>query len=222
MALLYQFALSAPSRALRLQMAEYGIEFQMQDKMPWQRDEGFLAMNPAGHLPVLQLPQRVILCGLRAASEYIEDTHEGAYLLGDTPLLRAEVRRLLDWFDLKFDREVLRPIVNERVIKRFQAGEAVSSQTIRAASSNAQIHMKYLNWITAQQSWLAGDRLSLADLLAAANLSVLDYFGDVDWDRYSDVKSWYMKIKSRPSFQPLLGDQLAGMLPSAQYTKIDF
>lgn len=222
MALLYHFALSAQSRALRLQLSEYGIEFQMQDKVPWERDEGFLAMNPAGHLPVLQLPQRVVLCGLRSASEYLEDTHQGAYLLGDTPNSRAEIRRLLDWFEIKFDREVLSPIMRERVIKRFQSGEAASSQTIRAASNNVQMHLKYLNWLTAHNSWLAGERVSLADLLAAANLSVLDYFGDVDWDRYAEVKSWYMKIKSRPSFQPLLADQLAGLLPSAHYTKIDF
>jgi len=222
MNLLHHFVLSAPSRALRLQMAEYKMEFQLQDKLPWQRDESFLMMNPSGSVPVLQCPQRRILCGFRAASEYIEETEENTYLLGSDAIVRADVRRLLDWFELKFDREVLRPIVNERVIKRFHSGEAVSSQTIRSASMNAQVHMKYLEYLTSEQNWLTGSDLTLADLMAAANLSVLDYFGDIDWARYEHVKGWYMKLKSRPSFQPLLGDQLAGLTPSSHYTKIDF
>lgn len=222
MNILYHFVLSAPARALRLQLSEYGIAFQLQDRLPWQRDEAFLALNPAGTLPVLQMPQRVILCGLRSASEYIEDTHEGAFLLGKNAGERAEIRRLLDWFETKFEREVLRPLVGERVIKRFESGEAASSQLIRSASMNASVHLGYINFLTEQRSWLAGDHLSLADLLAAANLSVLDYFGDVDWDRYGEVKSWYMRLKSRPSFQPLLADLLPGLTPARHYTKIDF
>lgn len=222
MNLLHHFVLSAPSRALRLQMAEYKIEFQLQDKLPWQRDEAFLLMNPSGSLPVLQGPQKLVLCGFRSASEYIEETQDGSYLIGADAFARADVRRLCDWFEVKFNREVLRPLVTERVIKRFQSGEAASSQIIRSATMNAQMHMKYLDYLTAEQSWLTGNRISLADLIAASSLSVLDYFGDVDWARYEHVKSWYMKLKSRPSFQPLLGDQLPGLSPSTHYAKIDF
>ena len=64
--------------------------------------------------------------------------------------------------------------------------------------------------------------MTLADLVAAAHLSVLDYFGDIDWDRCREAKMWYMKLKSRPSFRPLLSDIVVGMPPSAHYSELEF
>ena len=51
---------------------------------------------------------------------------------------------------------------------------------------------------------------------------MLDYFGDVDWNKYRDLKSWYMKMKSRPSFRQLLADRLSGMPPAQDYAQLDF
>ena len=59
--------------------------------------------------------------------------------------------------------------------------------------------MGYIDWLAVQHPWLAGPDMTLADLVAAAHLSVLDYFGDVDWDRSQEAKM-YMKLKSRPVF----------------------
>jgi glutathione S-transferase len=64
--------------------------------------------------------------------------------------------------------------------------------------------------------------MSLCDLAAAAHLSVLDYFGDVNWTKHTDAKMWYMKLKSRPSFRPLLADVLVGMPPASTYSALDF
>jgi glutathione S-transferase len=64
--------------------------------------------------------------------------------------------------------------------------------------------------------------MSLADLSAAAHLSVTDYFGDIDWDRHPEARLWYAKIKSRPSFRDLLEDVVAGLAPSQHYTDLDF
>ncbi|MDG1029407.1 MAG: glutathione S-transferase family protein, partial [Alphaproteobacteria bacterium] len=55
-----------------------------------------------------------------------------------------------------------------------------------------------------------------------AHLSVLDYFGDVNWDKHTDAKMWYMKLKSRPSFRPLLADILVSMPPASGYSALDF
>ncbi|MDP4725424.1 MAG: glutathione S-transferase family protein, partial [Alphaproteobacteria bacterium] len=62
----------------------------------------------------------------------------------------------------------------------------------------------------------------LADLAAAAHLSVVDYLGDVPWDKHENAKSWYARIKSRPSFRALLHDRLPGITPSATYGDLDF
>ena len=72
------------------------------------------------------------------------------------------------------------------------------------------------------RDWLAGRRLSLADFAAAAHLSVIDYFGDVPWRDFPAVKTWYMKLKSRPCFRPLLADRWPGLAPAQHYDDLDF
>ena len=69
---------------------------------------------------------------------------------------------------------------------------------------------------------LAGDRLTYADLSAAAHLSTVDYLGDVPWDEDETAKTWYARIKSRPAFRTLLGETLAGLAPSPSYANLDF
>ena len=64
--------------------------------------------------------------------------------------------------------------------------------------------------------------LNLADLAAAAHLSVLDFLGDIDWSRHPEAKSWYAKMKSRPSFRDLLGDHVVGIKPPEHYSNLDF
>ena len=79
-----------------------------------------------------------------------------------------------------------------------------------------------MTWLLDQRRWLAGNEMTLADFAAAAHLSALDYISDVDWNRSQNVKDWYAKIKSRPSFRSLLADQVPGFPPSAHYTDLDF
>ena len=220
--LLHHFPLSPASRLIRLQLAEYKFEFELVQRLPWKRDEEFLAINPAGSLPVFQYDDTVIICGARAISEWIEETRADSRLLSGSSVQRAEIRRLLDWFEDKFYYEVGLPLLHERVIKRFESGLGVSSVNIRTALANAQVHLGYLNWLTEQNSWLVGSQLTLADFSAAAQISVLDYFGDVQWDKYPAAASWYMKIKSRPCFRALLSDQLTGVVPSPHYAILDF
>ena len=64
--------------------------------------------------------------------------------------------------------------------------------------------------------------MSLGDMTAAAHLSVIDYIGEAPWDSFKNVRTWYMKIKSRPCFRPLLGDRMPGLPPSAHYHDLDF
>jgi glutathione S-transferase len=82
--------------------------------------------------------------------------------------------------------------------------------------------MAYLESLLSARDWLAGRRRSLADFAAAAYLSVIDYLGDVPWDGYPAVKTWYMKLKSRPAFRPILADRWPGLAPAAHYDDLDF
>ena len=222
MPILYHYPLAPQSRFIRLQLQEYKTDCELRVNEPWVRDERLLRLNPAGELPVLDDASQGVYCGARVISEWIEETQDGAFLMKGTAEERAEIRRLIDWFDGKFTKEVGSPLFQERIAKRFLRGQPVSSATIRTAIANAHIHFGYFNWLLGRHDWLAGDRLTLADLSGAAYLSMLDYFGDVAWDKYPDLKSWYMKMKSRPSFRPLLADRLVGMPPAKDYAELDF
>ncbi|MEO7026264.1 MAG: glutathione S-transferase family protein, partial [Caulobacteraceae bacterium] len=83
-------------------------------------------------------------------------------------------------------------------------------------------HLDNLERLAQARDWLAGRRLSLADFAAAAHISVLDYFGDVPWRDYPAVKTWYMRLKSRPAFRALLTDRWPGLAPAAHYDDLDF
>ena len=95
-------------------------------------------------------------------------------------------------------------------------------QALRAARANIKYHLKYLDWLTATRNWMAGEHMTHADLAAAAAISVLDYLGEIEWGEEVHLKDWYARLKSRPSFRPLLADRLRGMPPVSHYVDLDF
>jgi glutathione S-transferase len=107
-------------------------------------------------------------------------------------------------------------------MKRFQGFGQPNSTAIRAGKSNLGYHLEYITYLAERRRWLAGDHFSLADISAAAHLSSLDYLGDVPWDEHEPAKEWYARVKSRPSFRPLLADHIPGITPPAHYTDLDF
>jgi glutathione S-transferase len=218
------------SRFVRLVLGEYGISPRLVEERVWDRREEFLALNPAGATPVLLAEGGPPVPGAAIIAEYLDETRGEALpqhrLLPTDPDDRVEVRRLAEWFNGKFHAEVSGPLVQERIFKRYrpvaQGGGSPDTDVMRAARSNIRYHMAYIGWLVRARNWLAGDRLSYADLAAAAHLSVVDYLGDVPWNEDEAAKIWYARVKSRPSFRPLLADLLAGIPPSPTYADLDF
>ena len=99
---------------------------------------------------------------------------------------------------------------------------SVSGAVIRAALQNIHYHLDYIGWLAERRNWLAGDDFSLADIAAGAHLSCVDYLGDVPWQDHEGAKQWYQRIKSRPSFRPLLADHIPGAPPPKHYADLDF
>jgi glutathione S-transferase len=226
---LFQHALSPQSRYVRLILNEYGIELRLVEERFWERREEFLLLNPAGEIPVLVADGQPAVPGASIIAEYIEEMlpPDGAErLLPHSPAQRVEVRRLAAWFNDKFHAEVSSPLVTERVFKRHmtrdQGGGPPDTDLLRAARHNIRYHLSYIGWLVQTRDWLAGDRLSLADLAAAAHLSSIDYLGEVPWSEDEAAKNWYARVKSRPSFRPILADTLAGVPASKTYADLDF
>ena len=101
-------------------------------------------------------------------------------------------------------------------------GGPPETDVLRAARNNIRYHMAYSGWLARSRDWLAGDQLTYADLAAAAHLSAADYLGDVPWSEDEAAKNWYVRVKSRPSFRPILAETLAGIPPSPTYADLDF
>ena len=188
----------------------------------WERQDGFLAINPAGTVPVLVEDDGTVLAGIWPIAEYFEDAGGERSLMPDTPAQRAEVRRLVDWYGNKVEREVVAPLVREKFLSRITGDGVPSSEVIRAALGNLKAHLEYTNHLADRNKWLAGARMTLADLHAAASLSVVDFLGDIQWDQYPEAKLWYAKVKSRPSFRALLADTVTGITPPPHYADLDF
>lgn len=227
---LFHHPMSTASRFARLGLSEYDVEFELAEEKPWEKRREFLALNPAGTLPVMVAERGQALSGAMVIAEYLDETR-GVFkrerrLMPEDPFERAEARRLCDWFLIKMENEVTRHLVRERIFKVLmtaeEGGGAPDSASMRAARSNVRQHMKYLNWLSGTRDWIAGGRFSFADLAAAASISVLDYMGEVSWKEADAARDWYIRVKSRPSMRPLLADRVRGIAPSAHYADLDF
>lgn len=230
---LTQYRLCPRSRAIRLALAELGAEAELLEEQPWQYRQQFLAKNPAGELPILELANGLTLCGAYAISEYLDDATPAAPSAGGVRRIelfpgnaeeRAEVRRLADWFNGKLDREVTREMLTEKVYQRLHPTNPQSpdAEILRAVRSNLRYHLSYVSYLSEARRWLAGDAFSFADLSAAAHISVLDYLGELPWADYPAAKLWYARVKSRPSFRALLADRVPGVAPPVHYADLDF
>lgn len=219
---LYQFPLCPFSRKVRLLLSEKGIAYELWRENPWDAGEEFWELNPAGRTPVLHDPDRKItLCDSRAICEYFEETSDKMPMIGGTSTGRAEIRRLVALFDENFYFDVTAPLLNERMKKRLILRQPPDSRALREAMKMAHGHLDYIDYLIDTRAWLAGSTMSLADLTAAAQISVADYLGGIDWSGHEQTRGWYSVFKSRPSFRPLLSERMEVIQPPAHYAQID-
>jgi glutathione S-transferase len=218
---LYHYPLSPFSRKVRLCLAEKKIEVELVEERYWEQSPEFLRRNPAGMIPVLKYGN-LMMSESQAICEYLEETNPTPPLLPRDPEGRYEVRRLVAWFDGKFNEEVTTKLLGERVFRKIKGNGYPDSANVKAGAKAIKFHLDYMAWLLDKRRWLAGNEMTLADFAAAAHLSCLDYISDVDWNRSEVVKDWYAKIKSRPAFRSILADQIPGFRPPAHYADLDF
>jgi glutathione S-transferase len=232
---LWHFRLCPHSRATRVALSELAVAYALVEERPWEWRQAFLALNPAGELPVLELSGGPVIAGSYAISEFMAEelAASPASNLAATPPAqlfpgnreqRAEVRRLVDWFLIKMQREVTREMIVERIYGRATAGQTFvpDAGVLQACRTNLQHHLSYIGHLAFKRRWLAGDAMSFADISAAAQVSCLDYLGEISWAEHPNVKDWYARIKSRPTMRALLAERVPGTPPPLHYTVLDF
>ena len=219
---IHQFPLCPFSRKVRILLREKGVPFALERLDPWKADDTFFDMNHAGRVPVIEETEKgVVLSDSTAICEYFEETVDRAPMINGSALARAEIRRLVGLFEENLFGDVTMPLLHERMKKRLVMREPPDSRVLREAMKLAHAHLDYLDWLVDNRSWLAGSQMSVADLAAAAHISVADYLGGIDWRGHESTRGWYSVLKSRPSFQPLLSDRVEGALPPRHYADVN-
>ncbi|UVO50938.1 glutathione S-transferase family protein [Sphingomonas sp. SUN019] len=220
---LYQFTLCPFTRKVRTLLGEKDVGYELVKEMPWDRRDEFVDMNPTGQTPVMVDPERsTLLIDSMAICEYFEETIDKAAMINGTATNRAEIRRLVAWFDTQFYRDVTGPLLDERMVKRIVHRTTPNSARLREAMKSSIAHLDYIDFLLDHRKWMAGATISLADLAAAAQISVADYLGGIDWTGHTHAKAWYGAFKSRRSFRPLLAERMSGIEPPSYYENPDF
>ncbi|MFT4091295.1 MAG: glutathione S-transferase family protein [Asticcacaulis sp.] len=224
--LLHNFAFDPHSRMVRLALGEKRMAFEEAPVKYWEPTDALIRLNPSGLLPVLVESyangQTLNVCESRAIIEHLEEAEQNIRLWPLDPQERAEARRLTGWFERKFDYEVNALLLHEKMEKRLMGLGAPNLANLRAGREALRDHLSYFESLLEARNWVSGRHISYADFALASHLSVIDYFDEMNWDRYKHLKNWYMVVKSRPAFRPLLADVLPGVTPSAHYAELDF
>ena len=222
---LYHFAFDPGSRAVRLALAEAKVPFTETHVRPWEDGCPVASLNPSGMPPVLQIAEAgrsLTLCEPAAILGWLEDRSREPVLMPTDPVDRAETRRLVAWFDRRFTDEVNAVLLHERLEKAILKLGPPDARSLRQGREALRHHLGELEELLQGRDWLAGRRMTQSDLIAAAHFSVMDYFSEMPWASFPALKAWYVPIKSRPSFRPLLGDRFPGVAPPVHYADLDF
>lgn len=203
-------------------MSEKNIAYDLVREDPWAASDMFFNLNPAGRTPVLvHAEKEIVIADSRAIGEYFEETVDRSPMINGTATGRAEIRRLTALFDENFYADVTAPLLSERMKKRIILRQPPDSKILRQAMKMAHGHLDYMDWLIDNRPWLAGSTMSMADLAAAAQISVADYLGGIDWTGHEQTRGWYSVFKSRPSFRPLLSERMDVIKPPAHYAQVD-
>jgi len=211
---LIQLLLSPASRLVRLAIGEKRISCDFAG-----------AENPQAHLPILMESDGTTLTGLWAIVDHLENQYPENPLLPEDAAERAEALRLLDWAMNNFHDETTKRIVFEKG-SQAQTGSLLrrppNMETVRLGRQALKATLPDIGAFAEARGFLAGRNVSLADLAMAAHVSALDYYGEIPWAELPALAEWYIRIKSRPSFRPLLADRVPGQPPVPHYAELDF
>ena len=133
---LYHSPLIPACRKIRLMLREKNLDHTLVTEDFWTRRIEFFTMNPAGEVPVLTTDKNTVIVGPYAICEYLDEQFPNIQFFGNMSGERAEVRRLVEWFDVKFEREVTQLVLFEKVFKRLLGYGEPSSEAIRAGKRN--------------------------------------------------------------------------------------
>lgn len=184
-----------------------------------------LAEDFHAHHPIFEDEDGTRCVGLWAILDHVEGYYPDNPLLPEDPAERAEALRWLDWTLTVMTETVTKRVVFEKANPRHTGTPSRSTpdmNVIRGGRDALRELIPLLAETVDTHGNLASRACSIADLALAAQISALDYFGEVPWEQSQPLKEWYMRMKSRPAFRALLTDRVPGQPPIKYYADLDF
>lgn len=188
---------------VRMFMAEKGFDVpkvEIDLRGGENRREPYLKVNPAGQCPALELDDGTVLAEITAICEYVDEIKKDTpSLIGDTPEERANTRMWVRRIDLN----IVEPAANGF---RFSQGLKMFQDRIRCIpvaaddlKATAREKLTWLDGLMGPRPFIAGDKLTMADILLFA---FLEFMGKVDQPldpANKNLTAWMGRMKARPS-----------------------
>jgi glutathione S-transferase len=189
-------------QVVRMVLAEKGLEVAKQRvnlREAENRQPPYLAINPMGQMPALELDDGTVLTEITAISEYLEELHPSPPVIGTTALERAETRMWVRRLDLN----IIEPMING-----YRYGEGLSffesrMPCIPEASPGLKAQARrWLAWLDGQmagRTYVVGERFTLADILLYCFTTFAAKVGQPLDPAWAELAAWQARVKERPS-----------------------
>jgi glutathione S-transferase len=221
---LFHFPLCPFSRKVRFLLSYFNIPSVLVEEKFWERREGFLRLSPIGTVPLMVKKNGLIMPHSGLISDYILKNYaKKGELMPTEESESMKVKSVAIWFDEKFFNEVSRILLYEKVIHVLKQDEMPDVNALSASRYNLQIHLEFMEFMLSNHQFLAGEFFTLADVVGACHISVLDYLAEIKWNTTSPlIKEWYGIVKSKLAFKEILSDKIPNIKPSITYETLDF
>ncbi|MBF8246550.1 MAG: glutathione S-transferase family protein [Rickettsia sp.] len=222
MNILYHDMLCPFSRQARFYLKELDIEHKTENFEFYIKEH-----KPISELflltPILKISQlNLELIGIYPIIEYFNDVYQKFFFMDNDISIKSEIRKYISLFNIYFYREVLYFYIYERVIKCIENKGEPETDLLNKAIKNLNKYLEHISNKLQKNDFLINEKISCADITAAAHISVLDYFNAINWDKWQKLAHWYSLIKSQKGFQGILKDKIVGFEPSKNYSNLDF
>ncbi|MBV1796353.1 glutathione S-transferase family protein [Siccirubricoccus sp. G192] len=189
-------------RVVRMFMAERGIEVPRAEvdlRGGENRQPAYMAKNPMGQMPCLEMDDGTVLSEITAICEYLDETTPGPSLIGGTPQERAETRMWTRRIDLNIAEPMTSGFRFAEGLKLFQNRIRCIPQAAGDLKATAQERLAWLDGQIAGRSYICGERLTLADILLFAFLDFAKGVGQPLNPGLRNITAHHARMQARPS-----------------------
>jgi glutathione S-transferase len=197
------------------------IEFDTKIVKVWEQKESFLKLNFANETPVLvNNSNKYVIYDSYLITEYLEKFNETSNFLfyGSNEF---EIKKIIMWFDKKFYNEVSKIILDYKLYSIY-TNKRITNVLFLDTLGKLRFHLGYIEMLLKDSTFILSDIFTMADVTVAAHLSVIDYLGEIDWNKHKRIKEWYCLMKAKKSFNTFFTDKIGNMSPPPHYYKVDF